>query len=204
MSGEFDDIRQRLEAISEELSDLAIARLRESIDAGGDELPVDEKRLTRARRAVEQGHRHPPRTRRRHRAVTEPPVARQRSMTDTYELSDVERLSAILDDVIRDWDERDKVLMHDLFVRAGQAGVAPDDEVSGYSISWAPAGEGVHALPPGPCDNLFASFQLGNGSGFAGRAQPPAASALITSLADVARRRQSRPLRRSIRRRRRA
>jgi len=54
MSGEFDDIRVRLEAIAEELADLAIVRLRESIDAGGHELPVDEKRLTRARRAVEK------------------------------------------------------------------------------------------------------------------------------------------------------
>ena len=54
MSGEFDDIRQRLETIAEELADLAIARLRESIDAGGHELPVDEKRLTRARRVVEK------------------------------------------------------------------------------------------------------------------------------------------------------
>jgi hypothetical protein len=43
-----------LEAIAEELADLAIIRLRESIDAGGKELPVDEKRLTRARRAVEK------------------------------------------------------------------------------------------------------------------------------------------------------
>lgn len=54
MAGEFDDIRGRLEAIAEELADLAIVRLRESIDAGGDELPVDERRLTRARRAVEK------------------------------------------------------------------------------------------------------------------------------------------------------
>ncbi|MFM8861554.1 MAG: hypothetical protein ACKOIA_03715 [Acidimicrobiia bacterium] len=54
MAGEFDDIRMRLEAIAEELADLTIARLRESIDAGGHELPVDEKRLTRARRAVEK------------------------------------------------------------------------------------------------------------------------------------------------------
>ncbi len=54
MAGEFDDIRERLEAIAEELADLAIQRLRESIDAGGHELPVDEKRLTRARRAVEK------------------------------------------------------------------------------------------------------------------------------------------------------
>ena len=54
MPGEFDDIRARLEGISEELADLALERLRESIDAGGDELPVDERRLTRARRAVEK------------------------------------------------------------------------------------------------------------------------------------------------------
>lgn len=54
VAGEFDEIRGRLEAISEELADLAIVRLRESIDAGGGELPVDEKRLTRARRAVEK------------------------------------------------------------------------------------------------------------------------------------------------------
>jgi hypothetical protein len=54
MAGEFDDIRSRLEGIAEELADLALVRLRESIDAGGTELPVDEKRLTRARRAVEK------------------------------------------------------------------------------------------------------------------------------------------------------
>jgi hypothetical protein len=54
VAGEFDDIRKRLEAIGEELADLAMERLRESIDAGGAELPVDERRLTRARRAVEK------------------------------------------------------------------------------------------------------------------------------------------------------
>jgi hypothetical protein len=54
VAGEFDEIRGRLEAIAEELADLAIIRLRESIDAGGTELPVDERRLTRARRAVEK------------------------------------------------------------------------------------------------------------------------------------------------------
>ncbi len=54
MAGEFDEIRARLEQIAEELADLAIQRLRESIDAGGSELPIDEKRLTRARRAVEK------------------------------------------------------------------------------------------------------------------------------------------------------
>ena len=54
MAGEFEQIRGRLEAIAEELADLAIVRLRESIDAGGNELPVEERRLTRARRAVEK------------------------------------------------------------------------------------------------------------------------------------------------------
>jgi hypothetical protein len=54
MAGEFDEIRARLEAISEELADLAMVRLKESIDAGGTELPVEEKRLTRARRAVDK------------------------------------------------------------------------------------------------------------------------------------------------------
>jgi hypothetical protein len=54
VAGEFDDIRKRLEAISEELADLAMDRLRESIDAGGIELPVDERRLTRARRAIDK------------------------------------------------------------------------------------------------------------------------------------------------------
>ena len=54
MAGEFEDIRSRLETIAEELADLSITRLQESIDAGGHELPVDEKRLTRARRAVEK------------------------------------------------------------------------------------------------------------------------------------------------------
>lgn len=54
MAGEFDDIRERLESIAEELADLGMQRLRESIDAGGSELPADEKRLTRARRAVEK------------------------------------------------------------------------------------------------------------------------------------------------------
>ncbi|MFZ6002520.1 MAG: hypothetical protein ACOYXM_01175 [Actinomycetota bacterium] len=54
MAGEFDEIRRRLEVISEELADLAMERLRESIDAGGNELPVDERRLARARRAVEK------------------------------------------------------------------------------------------------------------------------------------------------------
>jgi hypothetical protein len=54
MAGEPDEIRQRLEVIAEDLADLALERLRESIDAGGGELPLDEKRFTQARRAVEK------------------------------------------------------------------------------------------------------------------------------------------------------
>lgn len=54
MAGEFEDVRRRLEAISEELTDLGISRLRESIDAGGVELPVDERRLARARRSIDK------------------------------------------------------------------------------------------------------------------------------------------------------
>ena len=54
MAGEFDEIRSRLEGIAEARADLAIQRLRDSNDAGAPELPVDEKRLTRARRAVEK------------------------------------------------------------------------------------------------------------------------------------------------------
>jgi len=54
VAGEFDDIRERLELIAEELADLGMQRLRDSIDAGGTELPADERRLAKARRAVEK------------------------------------------------------------------------------------------------------------------------------------------------------
>jgi hypothetical protein len=54
MAGEFEDIRDRLRVIEEELAELAIQRLRDSIDAGGTELPVDQKIITRARRAIEK------------------------------------------------------------------------------------------------------------------------------------------------------
>jgi len=50
--GAFQEIRDRLEVIAEELADLSMERLRRSIDVGGDQLPIDEKRLSRARRAV--------------------------------------------------------------------------------------------------------------------------------------------------------
>ena len=49
-----EDVRRRLEEIAEELSDMAIDRLKESISEGGTELPAEERRLTRARRAVQK------------------------------------------------------------------------------------------------------------------------------------------------------
>ena len=57
MAHDFEDVRNRLEAISEELADLAIMALREAIEAGERGLPVVEKRLTRARRAVDKAIR---------------------------------------------------------------------------------------------------------------------------------------------------
>ena len=42
------------QVIAEELADLALDRLRESVDAGATALPAEERRLTRARRAVER------------------------------------------------------------------------------------------------------------------------------------------------------
>jgi hypothetical protein len=54
MGGELTDIRARLEAIAEELTDLAMTRLREAMAAGATEIPLDEKRLNRARRAIEK------------------------------------------------------------------------------------------------------------------------------------------------------
>ena len=104
----------------------------------------------------------------------------------SFELSDVERLAVILDDVIADWDDRDKAVMQTLFARAGQASSDVGDEVSGFSFSWgAPADRARHAIPPGPCDKLFQSFTIGRRQrpsrpepGVTGRAEPPAPAAL--------------------------
>ncbi len=53
MARDLDHLRERLEGIAEELADLAIDRLRAAVD--GDEDAVgEERRLTRARRAVEK------------------------------------------------------------------------------------------------------------------------------------------------------
>jgi len=48
------DISDRLAVIAEEIADLALESLRDSIEAGETRLSDDEKRLTRARRSVEK------------------------------------------------------------------------------------------------------------------------------------------------------
>ncbi len=52
-SGDLDHLRERLEGIAEELADLAIDRLRAAVD-GAESAAAEERRLTRARRAVEK------------------------------------------------------------------------------------------------------------------------------------------------------
>jgi hypothetical protein len=54
MGADLDDIRARLEAIAEELADLAMESLRQAIDAGEQRRPAEERRLTQARRSVER------------------------------------------------------------------------------------------------------------------------------------------------------
>ena len=55
MGGEgLDDLRERLQAIADELADLALERLQAAVVDGDPGLAADERRLTRARRAVEK------------------------------------------------------------------------------------------------------------------------------------------------------
>jgi hypothetical protein len=51
---DLDDVRSRLEGIAEELADMALTVLRDAVDQGADKRPDLEKRLTRARTAVEK------------------------------------------------------------------------------------------------------------------------------------------------------
>lgn len=51
---DLDDIRGRLEGIAEELADAAMDRLRLALEAGASGPPSEERRITRARRAVER------------------------------------------------------------------------------------------------------------------------------------------------------
>ena len=53
MAGDLDHLRERLEGIAEELADLAIDRLRAAVD-GDTDAAGEERRITRARRAVEK------------------------------------------------------------------------------------------------------------------------------------------------------
>jgi hypothetical protein len=55
MSGRYDLVVERLQAIEEELRDLAYDRLRESLDSPA--LLAEERRLTQARRAIEKAIR---------------------------------------------------------------------------------------------------------------------------------------------------
>ncbi len=52
-SADLDHVRERLEGIAEELADLAIDRLRAAVE-GDDGAAAEERRITRARRAVEK------------------------------------------------------------------------------------------------------------------------------------------------------
>lgn len=54
MSGPHDDLRDRLTDIAEELADRAIGVLRDTLESGGSKRPAEERRLTRARTAVEK------------------------------------------------------------------------------------------------------------------------------------------------------
>ena len=56
MSGPYDNLADRLEAIAEELDDTMFDQLREASAARGGR-PVDDKRLTQARRAIEKASR---------------------------------------------------------------------------------------------------------------------------------------------------
>jgi hypothetical protein len=53
-TGRQEELADRLDAIAEELSDLALDVLRQAVDRGDGARPADEKRLSRARRAVEK------------------------------------------------------------------------------------------------------------------------------------------------------
>ncbi len=56
MSGTYDNLANRLDAIAEELDEVMFDQLREASAARGGR-PVDDKRLTQARRAIEKASR---------------------------------------------------------------------------------------------------------------------------------------------------
>lgn len=54
MGPDYSEFRQRLECLADEIADAALGRLKEGIDEGDENAVTDERRLTRARRAVEK------------------------------------------------------------------------------------------------------------------------------------------------------
>lgn len=54
MASDVEEVRSRLESIAEELADLALDRLRESVAAGAEKTSPEERLITRARRSVEK------------------------------------------------------------------------------------------------------------------------------------------------------
>jgi hypothetical protein len=54
MTGEYSTFVDRLEAIAADLDEMAFDRLREAVAEGEIERPADDKKLMRARRAIEK------------------------------------------------------------------------------------------------------------------------------------------------------
>lgn len=55
MAGDVDDLRERLRSVADDLADLALDRLRSAVEHDdATALAAEERRLTRARRAVEK------------------------------------------------------------------------------------------------------------------------------------------------------
>ena len=54
MTGEFDDLIERLESVAADLDELAFDRLREAVADGDLARPPDDKKLIQARRAIEK------------------------------------------------------------------------------------------------------------------------------------------------------
>ena len=54
MAGDVEAVRARLESLAEELADLALDRLRASVEAGAEKTSAEERLITRARRSVEK------------------------------------------------------------------------------------------------------------------------------------------------------
>lgn len=54
MSGDLADLQSRLASIGEDITDIAMQRLRDAIEDGAEKAPASEKKLNQARRAIEK------------------------------------------------------------------------------------------------------------------------------------------------------